>query len=169
MSQSLSGWCYNLIFQDLIILSVTSWFSVSTEAPYLDVIVNASRQDLITGVIECHSQHLVSILESVDRPFLTNVPQLLSSTDTRRKKICTWSDFLLNGDFSIRFQVYWLKSSNNPNPVIGIQCLIIYETTSSQVILFIQTKWQLELLPWPSHHRCRCRWAGVLGGPGSRC
>lgn len=152
MSQSLSGWCYNLIFQDLIILSVTSWFSVSTEAPYLDVIVNASRQDLITGVIECHSQHLVSILESVDRPFLTNVPQLLSSTDTWRKKICTWSDFLLNGDFSIRFQVYWLKS-------------YYYYL----VILFIQTKWQLKLLPWLSHHRCRCRWAGVLGGLGSRC
>lgn len=65
-----------LIFQDMITLSVISRFSAYAGAQYLDVIVNASRQDLITGVIERHSQHLVSVLESVDRPFLTDVPQL---------------------------------------------------------------------------------------------
>lgn len=43
---------------------------------YLDVVVDASRENLITGVIEGHSQHLVGVLEGVDGPFLTNVPQL---------------------------------------------------------------------------------------------
>lgn len=43
---------------------------------YLDVVVDASRQDLVTGVIECHGQDLVGVLEGVDRPLLTNVPQL---------------------------------------------------------------------------------------------
>lgn len=51
-------------------------FSASAGAPYLDVVVDASGQDLITGVIERHRQHLVGVLEGVDRPFLTNVPQL---------------------------------------------------------------------------------------------
>lgn len=51
-------------------------FSACAGAPYLDVVVDASGQDLITGVIERHSQHLVGVLKSVDRPFLPNVPQL---------------------------------------------------------------------------------------------
>lgn len=53
-----------------------SLFPVCVEAQYLDVIVDASWQDLVTGVIECHGQHLIGVLESVDRPFLTDVPQL---------------------------------------------------------------------------------------------
>lgn len=63
-----------------------------TGAQYLDVIVDASWQDLIAGVIECHSQHLVSVLESVDRPFLTNVPQLSQwQTDKERRHDQSWS------------------------------------------------------------------------------
>lgn len=53
-----------------ISVSMQSW------SKYLDVIVNSSRHDLVTGVIERDSQHLVSVLESVDCTFLTNVPQL---------------------------------------------------------------------------------------------
>ena len=42
--------------------------------PYLDVIVDASGQDLITGVIEGDRQHLVGVLEGVDRPLFAYVP-----------------------------------------------------------------------------------------------
>lgn len=45
-------------------------------AQYLDVVVNASRQNLITGVVEGHGEHLVGVLEGVDGPLLTDVPQL---------------------------------------------------------------------------------------------
>lgn len=80
-----------LIFQDMITLSVISRFSAYVGAQYLDVIVNASGQDLITGVIERHSQHLVSVLESVDRPFLTDVPQLSLTKHMKRDNMTTWS------------------------------------------------------------------------------
>lgn len=60
----------------MITFRVISKFYVYAGAQYLDVIVDASRQDLITGVIEGRGQHLVGVLESVDRPFFTNVPQL---------------------------------------------------------------------------------------------
>lgn len=53
----------------------------STQTPNLDVVVDASRQNLITGVIEGDSQHLISVLEGVDCALLTNVPQL-----TQRQK-----------------------------------------------------------------------------------
>ena len=44
--------------------------------PYLDVVVDASGQDLIAGVVEGDRQHLVRVLEGVDRPLLAYVPQL---------------------------------------------------------------------------------------------
>lgn len=53
------------------------FFKEGLKPKYLDIIVNASGQDLITGIVECHGQHLVGVLESVDCPFLTNVPKLL--------------------------------------------------------------------------------------------
>lgn len=50
--------------------------SMQSQSKYLDFVVNSSRHNLVTGVIEGDSQHLVSVLESVDCTFLTNVPQL---------------------------------------------------------------------------------------------
>lgn len=43
---------------------------------YLNVVVNASRYDLITGVIESHRQDLVGVLEGLDSSFFPDVPQL---------------------------------------------------------------------------------------------
>jgi len=65
-----------LIFYLLHVHRSKSFFFVHSGAQYLDVIVDASRQDLITGVIEGHGQNLVGVLESVDGPLLANVPQL---------------------------------------------------------------------------------------------
>lgn len=47
-----------------------------SQSEYLDVVVNPSRHNLVTGVIERDSQNLVGVLERVDGTFLTNVPQL---------------------------------------------------------------------------------------------
>lgn len=43
---------------------------------YLNVIVDASGYDLITGVIERHSQDLVCVLECLDSSFFPDIPQL---------------------------------------------------------------------------------------------
>ena len=52
-----------------------------SQSKYLYVVVNSSRHDLVTGVTERDSQHLVSVLESVDCTFLTNVPQLYKNKE----------------------------------------------------------------------------------------
>lgn len=44
--------------------------------PYLDVIVDASRDDLVTGVVEGDSQDLVGVLEGLDSSFFPDIPQL---------------------------------------------------------------------------------------------
>lgn len=53
-----------------------SWLRVHARLQYLDVIVDASRENLIAGVVKRHGQNLVGVLESVDGRFLANVPQL---------------------------------------------------------------------------------------------
>lgn len=46
------------------------------QASYLNVVVDASRYDLITGVIESHSQDLVRVLKRLDGSFFPDIPQL---------------------------------------------------------------------------------------------
>lgn len=43
---------------------------------YLDVIVDASRDDLVTGVVEGDSQDLVGVLECLHSSFFPDIPQL---------------------------------------------------------------------------------------------
>lgn len=43
---------------------------------HLDVIVDASGDDLVTGVIEGDSQDLVGVLECLDSSFFPDIPQL---------------------------------------------------------------------------------------------
>lgn len=44
---------------------------------YLDVIVDASWDDLVTGVIKGNTQDLVRVLERMNRRLLPDVPQLM--------------------------------------------------------------------------------------------
>lgn len=47
-----------------------------TQASYLNIVVDASRYDLITGVIESYSQDLVRVLKRLDSSFFPDIPQL---------------------------------------------------------------------------------------------
>lgn len=47
-----------------------------TQASYLNIVVNAPRYDLITGVIESYSQDLVGVLKCLDSSFFSDIPQL---------------------------------------------------------------------------------------------
>lgn len=47
-----------------------------TRVSYLNIVVDASGYDLITGVIESHRQDLVRVLECLDSSFLPDIPQL---------------------------------------------------------------------------------------------
>ena len=66
---------------------------ILSQVPYLDVIINASRHDLVAGVIESDAEYLVGVLKRVDRCLLSDVPQLdgtvvAASADQLRATAC---------------------------------------------------------------------------------
>lgn len=140
----------NLVFQDNPERTWTRSSISSNVVPasfYLDVIVDASWQDLIAGVVERHSQHLVGVLESVDGSFFTDVPELQSrqwhQTESTIKPSCV---------------ILWPKNVVfRPKDVDKTICIYIY----------IYYNWKLENSPSLSRRHCRCRWVGVHGELGS--
>jgi len=62
-----------------------------TQASYLNIVVDASRDDLITGVIESYSQDLVRVLKCLDGRFFPDIPQLKRHSSCKGC-ICIFND-----------------------------------------------------------------------------
>lgn len=154
----------HVIFQ---IFCVISRFSVYAEARYLDVVVDASGQNLITGVVEGDGQHLIGILESVDCPFLTDVPQL----PQRQTHTHTQNHYQTSKAFTTTIKLQHLTHVSNNEPLISQNNILTcaYRAVKTMTWDKTPTTCHVESSPSLSRHRCQCRPAGALGGPGSRC